>query len=218
MENGHQKHMTPPRPSVCSWNERNGVFLRKVVFRMRTEPALVEENGGKRLTISLEIDITSHLFMSWTFLCCLKILLMCLYTLSSRTLQDTSKVWHLLFGGRLINTAAEYITVGMCVMFCQKIQIWFQRDFGRLLASNIYVLKEAVNIINKRYSHRGISLQDRFWVRLSRNESTAGMSFCPASGTHYKWYASATHPLRRWRSATVSWHGADTPSKVGIPV
>lgn len=131
---------------------------------------------------------------------------MCLYILSSWTLQDTSILWHLLLGGRLINTTAEYITVGMCVMFGQKIQIWFQRDFRRLLASNIF-LKGAVNFRIRRHSHWGISLQEIFWGRLSRNESlsesTAEMSFCPASGTHYKWYASATHPLRHWRSATV---------------
>lgn len=139
--------------------------------------------------------------------CCLKIFLMCLYILCSCTPQETSKVWHLLLGGRLIKTAAEYITVGMCVMFCQMIQTWFQCDFRTLLVSNIYFFKEAVNFRNS-------SLQENFWGQLSRNEGlciTADISFCPVS-------ASATHPLRCWQSPMVSWHGAYTSSKVGTPV
>lgn len=142
---------------------------------------------------------------------------MCLYSLSSCTLQDTSKVWHLLLGGRLINTTDEHITVKMCVMFCQKIQIWFQHNFRRLLASNIRSRKP-----QKEEVESEVCLYRRFFgddsAEMKVSESTAGMSSCPASGTHYKWYASATHPLRRWLSATVPWRGADAPSKVGIPV
>lgn len=135
MENSHQKHMTPPSQSVCSWNENNGEFLRKLIFRISL---LVKKNRGKGWIMSLKKENNITPFLLTKPLCYLQILLMCLCTLSSWTRQDTSRVWHLLLGGRLINTTAEYITVGMCVMFCQKIQIWFQPDFRRLLASNIF--------------------------------------------------------------------------------
>lgn len=83
-----KKHAAPSSWSVCSPNEKNWEsFLRRVVRG--------EENGGKRLTNSLEIDKTSHFFIGWTFfffLCCLKTLLMCSYTPSSWTLRDASKV------------------------------------------------------------------------------------------------------------------------------
>lgn len=36
-------------------NERNGDFLRKVIFRIRTNLS-VEENRGERLIILLEVD------------------------------------------------------------------------------------------------------------------------------------------------------------------